>query len=105
MSENKMGYRGSKSVLNLTNLINFYTVKEQRVDGSCFGLNFKIPRLRCTLTGYESNYQVKNPSKQFNISYLRSVNNLTLLSYSTKHLIINNQRYRYLTNNACLINP
>ena len=53
--ENIMGYRGSKSVaLNVT-------VKEQRVDGSrC--LNTR--HLRCTLMGFERNYQVKIPSKQ-----------------------------------------
>ena len=52
MIEKEMGYRGSKSV--------FYTVKEQRVDGSW---NFKIAKLkflRCTLTDFERNYQIKN---------------------------------------------
>ena len=53
MSENKMGYRGSKSGIS--------PVKEQRVDGSCFGYN---PKLRCTLKGCESSYQVKILSKQ-----------------------------------------
>ena len=44
MSENKMGYRGSKSILE-SNI-----VKEQRVDGSWFVA--KIARsLRCTLMG------------------------------------------------------
>ena len=53
--ESIMGYRGSKSVaLNAT-------VKEQRVDGSrCV----KTRHLRCTLMGFERNYQVKIPSKQ-----------------------------------------
>jgi hypothetical protein len=55
MSENEMGYRGSKSALVSS------TVKEQRVDGSYFGLS---PQLRCTLTGCESSYQIKIPSKQ-----------------------------------------
>lgn len=55
MSENEMGYRGSKSVNNI------FTVKEQRVDGSYFD---KKSRLRCTLTGYENSYPIKNPSKQ-----------------------------------------
>jgi hypothetical protein len=55
MIENEMGYRGSKSVLVSC------TVKEQRVDGSCCGLN---PQLRCTLMGGESSYQIKIPSKQ-----------------------------------------
>ena len=35
MSENEMGYRGSKSEY----IIQVYSVKEQRVDGSCF-INF-----------------------------------------------------------------
>jgi len=57
MSENKMGNRGSKSDLK------YKSVKEQRVDGSYFGF---ITRLRCTLMGGESRYQVKIPSKQLN---------------------------------------
>jgi hypothetical protein len=59
MSENKMGYRGSKSDLNCK------SVKEQRVDGSYLGSE-TIPRLRCTLMGGESRYPVKIPSKQLN---------------------------------------
>ena len=58
MSENEMGYRGSKSVL--TN-----TVKEQRVDGSWF-LAKMARSLRCTLMGGESRSQVKILSKQLN---------------------------------------
>lgn len=62
MSENEMGDRGSKSeFLNLQPKEIF--VKEQRVDGSYFGLN---PKLRCTLMGFERNYPFKIPSKQFN---------------------------------------
>jgi hypothetical protein len=54
MIEREMEYRGSKSVFN-------NTVKEQRVDGSCC----KQPlQLRCTLMGFERNYQVKILSKQ-----------------------------------------
>jgi hypothetical protein len=34
--ENKMGYRGSKSEINNPQPIKI-SVKEQRVDGSCFG--------------------------------------------------------------------
>ena len=64
MKETEMGYRGSKSDKNyknpLSKVINF-SVKEQRVDGSCFGL---IPKLRCTLMGFERNYQVRIPAKQ-----------------------------------------
>ena len=57
MNENEMGNRGSKSVLVAS------TVKEQRVDGSC-SIKSKLRLLRCTLTGGESSYQVKIPSKQ-----------------------------------------
>ena len=64
MSENEMGYRGSKSEF-LNPQPNEITVKEQRVDGSYFGSE-SIPRLRCTLMGGESYYQVKNLSKRFN---------------------------------------
>lgn len=60
MSENKMEYRGSKSDFNLK------FVKEQRVDGSLHNfLNKKC--IRCTLMGFERNYQIKIPSKQKNI--------------------------------------
>ena len=55
INEKKMGNRGSKSGLN------FKSVKEQRVDGSCFGLT---PKLRYTLMGCENSYQVKILSKQ-----------------------------------------
>jgi hypothetical protein len=61
MSENEMGYRGSKSVF-LSN-----TVKEQRVDGSRCEI---IAHLRYTLMGFERNYQVKIPSKQLNVRKL-----------------------------------
>ena len=54
MNESEMGYRGSKSVL-----INS-TVKEQRVDGSyCMKAKSKVMQLRCTLMGFERNYQVR----------------------------------------------
>ena len=56
-----MGNRGSKSVV----VSNAIIVKEQRVDGS-WGLN---KSLRCTLSGFERNYQVKIPSKQLNKFY------------------------------------
>jgi hypothetical protein len=57
MNENEMGYRGSKS--NFTSKF----VKEQRVDGSyCINLM----QLRCTLMGFERNYQFKIPSNQLN---------------------------------------
>ena len=38
------------------------TVKEQRVNSSWYGIN--LPYLRCTLTDFERNYQVKIPSNQ-----------------------------------------
>ena len=63
MSENKMGNRVSKSVV-LENV----TVKEQRVNGSwCGGASSNLglrTHLRCTLMGFERNYQVKIPSNQ-----------------------------------------
>jgi hypothetical protein len=40
------------------------SVKEQRVDGSCFGYK---PELRCTLVGGESRYRFIIPSKQLNV--------------------------------------
>jgi len=55
-----MGYRGSKSV----GVDCYSTVKEQRVDGSYIGR--KLPVLRCTLMGFERNYQVIILSKQTN---------------------------------------
>jgi hypothetical protein len=65
MSENEMGYRGSKSILNTD------IVKEQRVDGSYLG-SLYYPKLRCTLMGGESRYQIKIPSKQINKIIYRS---------------------------------
>ena len=68
MNESEMGNRGSKSVILNS------TVKEQRVDGSYFGFYSK---LRCTLMGFERNYQIKIPSKQLNyFSTLHSNNRL-----------------------------
>ncbi len=54
-SERSAGDRGSKSVI-LKNI----AVKEQRVYGSWCGVS--LPHLRCTLTGFGKNYQVKIPS-------------------------------------------
>ena len=57
--ESSVGYRGSKSIVLYS--ITITVVKEQRVDGNrCFN----IKHLRCTLMGFERNYQVKIPSKQ-----------------------------------------
>jgi hypothetical protein len=61
MNENEMEYRGSKSEFQFLQP-NEISVKEQRVDGSYFGL---YPKLRFTLMGCESSYQIINPSKQF----------------------------------------
>jgi len=50
----KMDNRGSKSIIS-KNII----VKEQRVNGSWCDIN--LSHLRCTLMGFERNYQVKIP--------------------------------------------
>jgi len=62
-----MDYRGSKSDFKLKTIFKLKTVKEQRVDGSYFinnNKNQKLMQLRCTLMGFERNYQISNPSKQ-----------------------------------------
>ena len=83
MSENKMGYRGSKSGAGFAR-----PVKEQRVDGSyfinlCFCLwkiskgkrqKSKLMKLRCTLMGCENSYQIKIPSKQLKIKKFSTIN-------------------------------
>ena len=70
-NESEMGYRGSKSEL-MTD-----SVKEQRVDGSYCKAKSKQMQLRCTLMGFERNYQIKIPSKQLNyFSTLHSDNRL-----------------------------
>jgi hypothetical protein len=74
MSENEMGYRGSKSEF-LHPLPIEISVKEQRVDGSYFG-TVSIPRLRCTLTGNESRYHIKIHSKQLKPACARTFSNL-----------------------------
>jgi hypothetical protein len=70
MSENEMGYRGSKSEFQSPQPKEI-SVKEQRVDGSYFGLS---PKLRCTLMGFERSYQFKNPSNQFFKKYFSILN-------------------------------
>ena len=66
MTEKKIGYCGSKLVVKKGT-----TVKEQRVYDSLRGLS---PCLRCTLVGFERNYQVKILSKQINkLKYYTSI--------------------------------
>jgi hypothetical protein len=60
MMETEMGYRGSKSALLNS------TVKEQRVDGSRSNYLLINTLLRCTLMGFERNYQIKVLSNQLN---------------------------------------
>jgi hypothetical protein len=66
MRETKMGYRGSKSAQIKNN-----AVKEQRVDGSCFGL--LKPKLRFTLMGFERSYQVRVLSNQLNKNFFSTL--------------------------------
>jgi hypothetical protein len=77
MSENKIGYRGSKSVFK-------NTVKEQRVDGSWLLNKLAVPikfrSLRCTLMGLETGYQIKIPAKQLiNRPYSTLLNKLMMI--------------------------
>jgi hypothetical protein len=65
ISENKMGDRGSKSGIKYPQP-KIISVKEQRVDGSWLLVN-SASSLRCTLMGFERNYQIKIPSNQLNI--------------------------------------
>lgn len=62
MMETEMEYRGSKS--KFVTQPNF--VKEQRVDGSWSIAKSKQMLLRCTLMGFERNYQIKIPTNQLN---------------------------------------
>jgi hypothetical protein len=65
MNKNEMGHRGSKSEI-LNPQPKEISVKEQRVDGSYFiNKNKNLMKLRCTLTGFERNYQTNISSKQF----------------------------------------
>ena len=69
MMETEMEYRGSKSVVYEVRPYNNTIVKEQRVDGGCIGIssiNKKISMLRCTLMGFERNYQGRVLSNQIN---------------------------------------
>ena len=79
MMETEMGYRGSKSEFARDALSGYITnsVKEQRVDGSWSILiaKSKLMLLRCTLMGFERNYQIKIPSKQLKYFSTFSSNN------------------------------
>ena len=70
MSENEIGYRGSKSVFQSPQPKEI-SVKEQRVDGSYYGF---FPKLRCTLMGFERSYQIKYPSNPFLKKYFSTLN-------------------------------
>jgi len=82
MIENEMGYRGSKSeIINKNPQPNIMiSVKEQRVDG---GYCNKSMQLRCTLMGFERNYQIKIPSKQLCKQYYST------LSKTSEHIELN----------------
>lgn len=83
INENEIGYRGSKSRVLRSTL-----VKEQRVDGSWF--NFL--NLRCVLTGFERNYQIKTHSNRINLGAPQGLRRLysSKVSQQCKHnLIIN----------------
>ena len=69
-SDRNVGNRGSKSVI-----LNNIAVKEQRVYGSCIGTLLNSPMLRCTLQGFEKNYQIRIPSNH--LSSLRLYSTVT----------------------------
>ena len=88
MSENKMGNRGSKSVLWKIN-----TVKEQRVYGSIIRNSLNALMIRCTLKGFKRNYPVRIPSNHLNNLRLYStvssrVANSQIEGYSLKPYFI-----------------
>lgn len=64
--EREMEYRGSKFTTGhgWYNLAGLRVIKEQRVYGNC--LSIRLPRLRCTLMGFEKNYQNQILSNQIN---------------------------------------
>jgi hypothetical protein len=72
--EREIGYRGSKSVtgLYIPHKPQPATVKEQRVDGSWQVGGASC--LRCTLMGFERNYQIKAPSKQLRFYSILTAN-------------------------------
>ena len=81
--ERLMDYRGSKSAIG-TSVANI-AVKEQRVNGSqhIYLAKFKIMCLKCTLMGFEINYQAKNLYKQIlQIRQLSSSRSLANFSHT-----------------------
>jgi hypothetical protein len=80
--EREVDNRGSKSMtmtnINPTSQLSII-VKEQRVDGNYIGqkIGISLPMLRCTLMGFERNYQTKTLSNR----------NFQLRSYSTNSLV------------------
>uniref|UniRef100_UPI0023D80921 hypothetical protein n=1 Tax=Gonatophragmium mori TaxID=2966219 RepID=UPI0023D80921 len=74
MIESEMGNRGSKSVLCTHKNVNYgsNTVKEQRVDDSWHSKKC----LRCTLTGFERNYQLKILSKQLTKRFYTTITHI-----------------------------
>src|SRR6266516_1970857 len=69
--EKEIGYRGSKSdfYTYLKTDLKLKSVKEQRVDGSWQVGGASC--LRCTLTGFKRNYQIRIPSNQINRNTIR----------------------------------
>jgi len=70
IDENQMDNRGSKSEFH-------NSVKEQRVDGSWCIEKYNSLHLRCTLMGFERNYQIKIPSNQLNVKKFSTSNYLS----------------------------
>jgi LAGLIDADG endonuclease len=93
--EREMDDRGSKSKWSLNRLIShkFNFVKEQRVDGSLCLINKHI---RCTLMGFERNYQIKIPSNQIRtfISFCKRNNNCFESDISLKEVSEINDLFR-----------
>ena len=83
MTERKIDNRGSKPVTFYKNNI---TVKEQRVDGNRYK---GYTPIRCTLMGFERNYQIKILSEFASFSLLRREKNQInkVRSYTSKTLV------------------
>ena len=76
-----MDNRVSKSIVKFLKAAFLTIVKEQRVNGSYSGNN--LPLLRCTLKGFERNYQLKILSNQIN--KLRCYSTTTTYEASLKY--------------------